>query len=253
MEEGVTRGDGNQNLAHLAQVVDRRYNSLDRKMCNQSTSSLGKDYEAEPIKVLNGRDTRHQKQRQQNYQIDLGGQTLETNLNASRSPMTRKPQTAANGSSKRRNLKELIKLFQNNGVPIDENGNSSSIMKGETAMSQTRMSNNNNALRITATLDPNENPALTSHDKKFKVGGRTTMNRVTRAYTQMSGDYQSTGSRHNGNNQNEDLQLLDLRDEVSATAKLEKLKARYQKQVAAVNHHRKTKTSTAQDHQGFAV
>lgn len=59
MEDGVTRGDGNQNLAHMAQVVDRRYNSLDRKMCNQSTSSLGKDYEAEPIKVLNGRDMRH--------------------------------------------------------------------------------------------------------------------------------------------------------------------------------------------------
>ncbi len=165
--------------------------------------------------------------------------------------MTRKPQTAANGSSKRRNLKELIKLFQNNGVPIDENGHSSSIMKGETAMSQTRMANNNNALRITATLDPNENPALTSHDKKFKVGGKTTMNReMTRAYTQMSGDYQSSiGSRQNNNNQNEDLQLLDLRDEVSATAKLEKLKARYQKQVAAVNKNFKTTT----DRQGFAA
>ncbi len=111
--------------------------------------------------------------------------------------MTRKPQTAANGSSKRRNLKELIKLFQNNGVPVDENGHSSQIMKGETAMSQTRMTNNNNALRITATLDPNENPTLTSHDKQFKVGGKTTMNReITRAYTQMSGDYQSVGSRH---------------------------------------------------------
>ncbi len=59
MEDGVARGEGSKNLAHMAQNVDRRYNSLDRKMCNQSTSSLGKDYEAEPIKVLNGRDTRH--------------------------------------------------------------------------------------------------------------------------------------------------------------------------------------------------
>lgn len=55
--------------------------------------------------------------------IDTGGQTLERSLNAStgRSPsVARKPGTAVRPEKFRRNLKELIKLFRDNGY--DETG-----------------------------------------------------------------------------------------------------------------------------------
>lgn len=68
----------------------------------------------------------------------MGGQTLEqTTLNMSRSPNARKPQTAANGNQKRRNLKELLKLFQNSGVPL-EVSRQSSIMKADIEFSPDR-------------------------------------------------------------------------------------------------------------------
>ena len=77
------------------------------------------------IKVQNGRD--HSKG------IDFGGATLESNLKqasiASKSPVGRKPQTAAgNARSNRRNMQELMKILQSahgvsNGVETKDSTN----------------------------------------------------------------------------------------------------------------------------------